>query len=186
MKNIAFLSLLLVFPALFLAGCPPKTPMNRLYDGLTVEQALDLAEQVLARSDPATQITERGPGVQFAERPWRAGIMLSIIEAADGWRITAADEGPGKVRVWAISWLSHIGGRTEVSPPPETPEGIAAQRAHYVSPRLYDLFFARFEFLAGLRDAWEPCAENLGPGTFIGSTGVSDGQNPLCGCGPCS
>jgi uncharacterized protein YneR len=162
-----------------------KRSMSRTYEGITKEQAIAIAEQALWYSDDDIKVDEHRSDGFFATRNWSFFSVAHVFHGTDRWRITVDEdaETPNRVTVQAVSWLgsaaSGIGSGSQiVLSDPKIPVGSIDQ--HYFSPHLYTLFFDRFDFFAGLRDTWEPCGKDLDKSTYVSTTGLKNGQDPLC------
>jgi hypothetical protein len=208
MRKWPLLMILLGCQMLLLTGCPPKPlprdqylavekatqmAMTKVYEGMTKEQAWAIAEQVLWYSDNDIKVTTYFDDGFLADQPWTVYAVFAFINAKDRWWITTSEEEPGKIRVMVMTWLlehnavtpglipaAPMVNKSNFSTPRIREDGFPSSEDYYVSPHLYRLFFDRFDYFAGLRDTWEPCAKNIDKTTFIYKVGLESGQSPLC------
>jgi hypothetical protein len=189
-------SILIVFTLFLFAGCVQK-PMNReqhlviekavedsmsrTYQGITREQAIAIAEQVLWYSEDDIKITEHHTDGFFATRKWMLYAVFAVLNGIDMWRIDVVEKEPNIVEVNVVSWLESASvGYSPYRLPTAIELHSGRPDRYYASPHLYNLFFARFDYFAGLRNTWEPCPSNLNKSTYIFMDGLENGDDPLC------
>jgi hypothetical protein len=166
--------------------------MVKVYDGFTKEQLIAAAEKALKHSDADIKINEHREDGFFADRRWSVYAVLAAATGHDAWRISVNEPEPGKLAVQAVSWygggeaisgfvtpVSGGAGGYSTSTMTTTASGATEQR-YYVSPPLYNLFFARMDYFLGLKDTWEPCAKRIDKSLYIAAAGIENGQDPLC------
>jgi hypothetical protein len=159
----------------FLAGCAPAPPQptreeylahtTREFKGIDKEKALAAAERVLRLADADDfQIAHTQDGF-VATRPWLVYLVLAAANGTDVWQVTTQPL-PNGVRMAvqvstaanAITGFSQqvSGGAGGSVATPITIPGNAMPAQGFA---VYDVFWARLEYVLGLRQTWMTCVE---------------------------
>lgn len=182
-KKVAIISFLLVA----LGGCAAKQPhmtreewlnlTSREYKGVSKEQALSAAERLLTLADGDDfKIMHTQEGL-YANRNWMVYMVLAAVSGIDYWSVRATPIQSGVMlslqvnrQMSTIAPMGTAAGDWAASSMPMggTPvEGAA----------IYDLFWARMDYLLGKRSDWMTCeAANL----RIKEKKVWGDNEPLC------
>lgn len=163
-KVVAATTLLL--PVL-LAGCatpPPLTreeylaTVSRTYADVTPDQIFSATEKLMRLADGDDfQITHHAEGLR-ATRNWLAYAVIAMANGTDYWDVKATSSNAGtkvEVQVSTQSAGTSVvaGGRGTYAPLTTVSPGNPV-----MGTAIYDLFFARLEFLLGKRADWMSCA----------------------------
>lgn len=163
----------IVLAALLLQGCAsgPRKQLSReewiastsrVYSGITREQAIAAAERVLRLADGDDfQVVHSQDGFD-AVRDWMAFAVIVLVTGKDYWSVRVMDD-PGGVKMTVQSSVT----ADSTSPTPTTSKGtwVAASSPMVAGgrpvdgPALYELFFARVDYLLGLNPRWSTCEE---------------------------
>lgn len=152
-----------------LAGCAAQRPQmtrdeylqmtQRTYEGKTPDDVFRAAERLFRLAD--------GDDFQFfhdansitASRPWLVYIVLAATTGSDTWRVTAVPTEAGvKVAASLNTTMGSIlpvpttGGDMSVS-------GMPAGGGNVAGTAIYDVFWARMDYLLGASAAWMTCEE---------------------------
>jgi hypothetical protein len=165
-KSVALLTLLLSL----LTGCMPQRPRmtraeylattTRVYENVDKEAVFSAIEKlfILADGDDFT-FTYSENGMQ-AIRNWSFYLVIAAGFGTDYWNITIRDvEGGVKVSTCASTQSQGV------APAPTTGGNFSAGTTPLMgSPiqgtSIYDLFYARLDYLLGLRGDWMSCDES--------------------------
>jgi len=184
MKKLFFTYALL---AVAISGCAPKQPQmsrqewinttTRTYAGITKDQAMEATEKLfrLADGDDFT-VTHAEDGLS-AVRQWSIYMVIAAAFGTDYWTVRAAQDGD-KVKVsvqasvqnQAIGPMMTAGGDISASAMPVIGTPVTGTA-------LYDLFFARLDYLLGKRDTWMTCEDEKHRIKSKITWGIDD---PLC------
>jgi len=151
-----------------LSGCAAKRPQQtreewintttRTYQGVTKDQALAAAEKLFRLADGDDfVITYTDDGIQ-ATRPWSMYMVISAMSGTDYWTVRATQAG-NAVRVAAQVNMQH----QAITPMPTTSSGtwtaavIPMSGSPVIGTAIYDVFWARMDYLLGKTDTWMTC-----------------------------
>lgn len=157
-----------VFAIVFVSGCASRptltraewlTTTTRTYEGKTAEEVIAAAEKLLILAD--------GDDVQFAHdangfvatRQWFSYIVIAAAAGTDNWRFDAEEAGD------VVKATVQVGLQSQAITPMATSSGDWAASTGIVmgapvqGTALYDVFWARLDFLLGKREAWMFCGE---------------------------
>lgn len=171
-KALARLALITLCIAL-LSGCAARRPeltraeylalVNRTYNGVKPEEALAAAEKLLRLADEDDTTFQHFESGFRAYRKWMLYLVISGSVGTDIWTVTAkAVEGGTKVTAYLqisggnvfAPMATGVGGTSVVTLPGEAGTPIN-------STAMYDLFWARMDFLLGRQDRWMTCEEAI-------------------------
>jgi len=156
-----------IFFTLGVTGCATKRPAVSREESLAMssrvfprskEQTLDAAQKVLLLSDGDDYQFQHSAAGFSAQRPWIVYLVLAAAVGTDFWAVRAsgsADETRIELEVGASAQA--------VTPMATTSQGtwtagsLPANASLVQGPALYELFFARMEYLLGLRADWPSC-----------------------------
>lgn len=164
-------SMLALLCAVFvIAGCatqhPPMTreewlnTTTRYYEGKTKDEVLNAAEKLFTLSDGDDYKFQHTDDALYASRQWTVYLVLAAASGTDNWVVTAKETDKGvktTVRVAtqesAFAPMPTTGGDASVGTIPVA--GTPVQ-----GTTLYELFWARMDYLLGLRPDWMTCEES--------------------------
>lgn len=158
-----------VLTLLLLAGCATPRPQmtreewlqttGREFQGVTKDQALAAAEKVLRLADGDDFVIAHNEEGFRASRRWIVYLVFAAAVGTDYWELKASPA-PGGVRVTVA-----VSQDSQALTPTATARGdwVATTGPMAGSPvmgnALYDLFWARAEYLLGLREDWMTCPQ---------------------------
>ena len=172
--------------AALLAGCATERPpmseadwnrmVSRDYPGKSAKQVLDAAEQLWRLSGGKRFTIEHGDSGLTATRHWQNYEPMVLITGVDDWTLDVTEAGGA----------THAKVSIRTSQRHTTASLLGMTPATHTGPRvggevqgtsIYDLFWARMDYLLGVRSDWMSCAASDGQV----STGATWGQNDaLC------
>jgi hypothetical protein len=157
-----------ILTAIALAGCATVPQMtreealavtSRVYPGITVTQSLEAAERVLQLADGADFSFAHQPNGFVGMRRWLTYFVLGAVHGTDHWQVTAEQVGPDvRLRVF-VSTSSQDITPMAVTPAVWVPMTMPANAKMVAGTAIYDVFFARVDYLLGIRPAWMSCKE---------------------------
>lgn len=152
-----------------LAGCATSGPpmsreeylatTQRVYEGKTPDETLNAAEQLFRLADGDDFTFHHNDDALLAHRNWSIYIVLAATFGSDQWLIKA-QEVDGGTKVSAQVGTSS----GNIIPAPTTGGDMAAfgtpgGGSPVRGTAIYDLFWARMDYLLGKTDHWMTCAE---------------------------
>lgn len=171
--------------AIIASGCAtPRTmtqaewdlSLTRTFHTATRDQVLAAARNVLQSADPADfRFAPTEDGLQ-ATREWSWFLLIAATRGWDTWTVTTKETPTGvRARVHLSVVTSDINGA--VVNGVAMPITTTGQTPTVDGTAIYDLFWARVEYLLGQRDAWMTCADS----NARQKSGIVWGSNePLC------
>jgi len=150
---------------------------TRAYDGITKERVLQAAERLLRLADGNDFVIAYSDDGFSATRNW---LMYAVITAASGtdfWQVTASTVGATtsvsvRVNLQMQSMMAIPTGAGGITAAPGLTTGLAVS-----GTALYDVFWARMDYLLGRRAEWMTCQT----ADARVSAGITWGLNePLC------
>lgn len=151
-----------------LTGCATQPPMTRdqtvaattrVYAGLTPRQVLDAAERVLRLADESDFTFAYGDNSLTAMRKWMLYLVLGASIGSDHWQITAEQIGPDtRLRAIVATTQQDI-MPLSITPAVWVPMTMPADSRLVQGTAIYDAFFARVDYMVGLRPTWMSCKE---------------------------
>ncbi len=159
-----------VSAAALLAGCAAKQPQltreeylkvtQRTYAGKSADDVFIAAEKLLRLADGDDFRFFHDDNSMIATRSWSIYLVLAATMGTDAWTIRAKDQ-EGSVRVSAA--LNTSSG--SVLPMPTTGSDMSAgttpgMGGNVPGTAIYDVFWARMDYLLGLSDKWMTCEES--------------------------
>lgn len=150
-----------------LAGCAAPMPQLSRTEYLAMtsrtieapkERVLEAAEEVLRLADgDDVQIHHNAAGFN-AHRPWSVYLVLAASMGTDFWSVRATDLGEkSRIEVEVGRQASAIVPMATTAPGTWTAGTMPAGAMPFRGPALYELFFARIEYLLGKREEWPTC-----------------------------
>ncbi|MBQ9537598.1 MAG: hypothetical protein IJU79_07440 [Desulfovibrionaceae bacterium] len=137
--------------------------VTRGYQNKKSEEILIAASRIFALADDDYSVSH-SPSMISATRRWSMYLVLSAAFGTDNWQVTAIPDG-NNVRVTAQHssqgsavtpmFMSNTAGASYVVPN-QTP---ALMPNMSTNESLYELFFARLDYLLGLRTDWLTCKD---------------------------
>lgn len=154
----------------FAAGCATKHPTmtreewlnttTRHYENKTKEDVFAAAEKLFTLSDGDDYTFQHTDDALFATRQWSMYMIIAAASGTDHWVLTAKETDKGvKATVRASTNSSSIipmgttGGDYSAATTPMAGTPITGNS-------LYELFWARMDYLLGLRTDWMTCEES--------------------------
>lgn len=152
-----------------LAGCATKPQMTREeylqttqreYQGKTADDVLKAAEELFVLADGDDFTFHHADDSMSATRPWLVYLVLAASMGTDNW-LVQTKEVPGGVKASAkvstsmgsVAPMATTGGDWTATGMPGMGGNIVAGTA------IYDVFWARMDYLLGRTDKWMTCAE---------------------------
>lgn len=190
-KPLIFVAVCLITATV--VGCAKRGPTqtreeflamaSRSYEGVSREQALAAAEKVLVLADGEDFKFQHKPEGFLAARRWFVYMILAAARGTDVWEIRAEDQADGAVKVYAF--INSDSSGTSGALLPTTSGGMAAGTvnsthatgAPVLSASVYELFWARMDYLLGRRADWMTCKES---NARVEANKVSGTNEPLC------
>lgn len=127
---------------------------NRQYDNVTKNQVIKASEELLRLADgddfkfEYTTTNNFDTEVLIGERNWVVYYVLSTSSGKDKWKISATQAGENtKVSVQIFRNIFIQG--TKIYPP--------GYGGYIANPAIFDLFWARMDYLLGKRSDWMTC-----------------------------
>lgn len=166
MKKIASV----LFAALLISGCAANKPKmsrqdwvdatSKVYQGKSKDDVLKSAERLFELADGDDfKIVHLEDGI-YAERGWSIYFVIGFAVGADFWKVLATElNGETKVSVQVNTSAQGVG------PTPTTGSAVGVGAYPMVgSPvmgtAIYDVFWARMDYLLGKRNTWMTCKES--------------------------
>ena len=133
---------------------------SRLYPGVSPDQALRAAEQVFRLADEADFTFGHAPTSLNARRRWLVYVVIGATMGHDHWQVTA-EQTPNGTRLSAsvATTYQDINVLT-VTPTVSVPMTMPANSDLVAGDAIYDVFFARVDYMLGLRSNWMSCSES--------------------------
>lgn len=166
---MSFIRLVIFIAALLLTGCAiaPKAlsrdewlaNTNRVFEGVTSEQALKAVDRLLRLADGDDFEIQHHDSGLTAKRLWIAYAVIVAVRGVDLWSVKAQPTASG-VRV-SIAVRTHSGA-VHVQPYGSGNYGVGSTGptgGQTNGTALYDVFWARMEYLLGKRSQWMTCVE---------------------------
>ncbi len=159
---------LAVAVALASAGCAAPRTMTqaewesslvRDFSGVSRDQVLAAARRVFELADPADfRIVPTEDGI-LATRKWSWFLLIAATQGTDTWNLTAKDIG-GVVRARVHVSVLTSDTNAAVIGAAAIPVTSTTQTPTVDGTAIYDVFWARVEYLLGQRDDWMSCVES--------------------------
>lgn len=151
---------------------------TRTYDNITKEQILAAAERVLRLADGNDFMVAHSDEGFVASRNWSVYLVLAASFGTDVWQLRAAEYGPAGTKV-SVSVSTQVGavGGVAAGPGAAAPMTTPAAGGAVNGPAVYEVFWARMDYLLGRSPVWMDCRA----ANHQVSTGVVWGDNSaLC------
>lgn len=156
------LALIIMMLATLLIGCAAPNPRlddaaykkleNREYTGVTKNQILDAMEELLRLADGDDFKIVRDDNMITAHRAWTEYYLLKMNNGVDSWQIKAIPiEGGFNANLLMIRTPGITYNMGNIASYPKD------YRVKMNSTALYDLFWARMDYLLGKRHDWMTC-----------------------------
>ena len=131
---------------------------NRTYEGVTKEQAISAAERLLRLADGNDFMIAHNDDGFIASRNWSVYLVLAAAVGTDTWLVRAAENGHGGTRV-SVSVGRQAGNVTGVATGSNTvaPLTMPSTGGSVNGTAIYDVFWARMDYLLGRRQVWMSC-----------------------------
>ena len=146
---------------------------TRAFDGVDKAEIFDAAEKLFYLDDGNDFQFSRSPDVLVASRSW----IMSTMFGADNWRISTAEQ-DGTLRV-KVDTTVDARQFFPVTGAAASPAALVEPAGDPVEgPALFELFWARMDYLMGRSTHWTTCEEmdaRIAAGSTWGNT------IPLCG-----
>lgn len=160
---------ILIAIASLLAGCAVKQPQmtrdeylqttQRTYDGKTPDDVFRAAETLFKLADGDDFTFHYTDDTLTASRPWTIYLVLAASMGSDTWVIRTKEEN-GATRVSAlVSTTAGAVAPMATTGGDWTATGIPGGGNIVAGTAIYDVFWARMDYLLGLRDTWMTCEE---------------------------
>lgn len=161
--------LLTVAAIAVLAGCATKQPQmtraeyllttQRTYEGATPDDVFEAAQTLFTLADGDDFRFFHDDRSMTASRPWLVYLVLAAAMGTDTWNVRAEPIDGGVKVSTALTTTSG-----SVLPMPTTggdmtAGGMPGMGGNVTGTAIYDVFWARMDFLMGKRDAWMTCDE---------------------------
>ncbi|MGY6273487.1 hypothetical protein ACXIUT_27785 [Achromobacter denitrificans] len=153
-----------------LAGCATKQPQmsrdeylkttQRTYEGKSADDVLNAAEKLFRLADGDDFTFFHDDNSMGATRRWSVYLVLAATMGTDTWTVRVKDL-PGAIRVSAA--LNTSAG--SILPMPTTGGDMSAgttpgMGGNVPGTAIYDVFWARMDYLLGKSDQWMTCEES--------------------------
>lgn len=177
----------IIIVSLMLSSCASTPPLsrdewlrmtNRTYEGVTKEQALAAAEQILRLADGNDFMIAHSDEGFVASRNWSVYLVLAASFGTDVWQLRAAEYGTTGTKV-SVSVSTQFGAVGAVATGPSTVAPLTTPSAGSAvnGTAIYEVFWARMDYLLGRSPVWMDCRA----ANHQVSTGVVWGDNSaLC------
>ena len=141
---------------------------NRTYEGVTKEQAISAAERLLRLADGNDFMIAHHDDGFSATRNWTVYLVLSGAAGTDSWSIRAVENGNAETRI-SVNVSTQVAGMGAVATGPNSvaPVTSPAMVGAVNGTAIYDVFWARMDYLLGRRKIWMTCT--------VANQRVSDG-----------
>lgn len=179
--------IVMVLLSVMLSSCASKPPLSRdewlrmttrTYEGVTKEQVLAAAEQVLRLADGNDFMVAHSDEGFVASRNWSVYLVLAASFGTDVWQLRAAEYGTTGTKV-SVSVSTQVGAVGAVATGPSTAAPMTTPSAGGAvnGTAVYEVFWARMDYLLGRSPVWMDCRA----ANHQVSTGVVWGDNSaLC------
>ena len=142
-----------------------KTLTNREYIGVTKDQVLQAAEELLRLADGDDFKIVKSPESLSVTRRWREYVVISYEWGDDHWNVKTHSTNSGITAAVQISRRVGFSGNLvliSINHPNNIIDGTA----------IYDLFWARMDYLLGKRPDWMTCemSDNRVKQKIVGET----------------
>jgi len=137
---------------------------NRTYEGVTKEQALAATERLFRLADGNDFMVSHSDDGLVAVRTWAVYLILAASVGTDSWAVRAVENGSGGTRMsvslgtqaGAVTGVvtGQVGGQYTAAPLTMPTMGSAVN-----GTAIYDVFWARMDYLLGQYPAWMDCGE---------------------------
>ena len=151
---------------------------NRTYEGVTKEQAISAAERLLRLADGNDFMIAHNDDGFIATRNWTVYLVLSGAAGTDSWFIRAVENANGGTRITVnVSTQAAGMGAVVTGPNSAAPVTTPAVVGAVNGTAIYDVFWARMDYLLGRRKIWMTCTaanQKVADGLVWGD------NSPLC------
>lgn len=180
---------IIMLVAVFTVGCATTPPpemtrqeylalVNRTYDGASAEEVLAATEKLFRLADPDDVKFQHFDNGLRVHRPWMIYVVLAATVGTDVWDVRVAPtQGGTRITVHLSTTTGSITGAPMTTSGGHTyTQAITTPPAGGIpvsSTAVYDLFWARLDYLLGRRDDWMTCEEvtaRVKKGFVYGST----------------
>lgn len=137
--------------------------ITRVYPDKKAEDVILAADRVFRLADDDYAVSHSPVGLH-AQRNWMIYMVISVAVGTDNWNLTAEDLPEGGVKVM----VTHSGQGSSVSAMPvatstggysATAVTTPGMQGMTTQPAIYQLFFARLDYLLGKRTDWVTCKQ---------------------------
>lgn len=159
---------ILVAMTLFLAACASQDielsrddqirMAQRSYQNKTPEQVIKAAEIVLRQADPPDFTFFHTPSGFTAYRKWFETLLVASASGTDIWDFRASYEPAKKTTIATVAIGGVASAVSHIAPNGSNGWGPSAPNPE-MKPAVYSIFWARVEYVLGLRDEWISCAK---------------------------
>lgn len=136
------------------------TLTTRHYDGVSVDQALNAAEKLFRLADGDDFQISYDDDSLYAYRKWSVYLVLAATMGTDSWLVRARPDGDG------VIVTIHVSSQSGSILPVPTAQGDTAVTSTPTmagppieGTALYNLFWARLDYLLGKANRWTDCSE---------------------------
>lgn len=135
----------------------------RTYNGVTPQDALLAADRVFRLADEDYTVSHNPTGLQ-AQRNWLIYAVLAVAAGTDTWNVITEVLPSGETKVTAMhsgQGASMFGGPVATSGGGTSATGITTPGMQNMTtrPAIYQLFFARLDYLLGKSNEWITCKD---------------------------
>jgi hypothetical protein len=179
-------SMVLAVLAVLASGCAVQPQLSREeflalttrdYPGVTAEQAIAAAERVFRLADGDDfAIAHREDGFS-ATRDWMAYLVITFVSGTDTWDLRARPIADGTRLTLSSASVSAATNAMIVAPGIAVPYSGPATGKVITTPALYELFWARLDWMLGRRETWIDCPS---VGEFVAAHKLWGDITPLC------
>lgn len=163
-------SMLALLCAVFvIAGCatqhPPMTreewlnTTTRYYEGKTKDEVLNAAEKLFTLSDGDDYTFQHTDDALYASRQWTMYFVIGFAQGNDNWVVSAKETDKGvkatvraAIQSSSVAPMATTGGDFSAATIPLSGTPVTGNS-------LYELFWARMDYLLGKRSDWMTCEE---------------------------
>lgn len=156
-----------IFFTLGVTGCATKRPAVSREESLAMssrvfprskEQTLEAAQKVLSLSDGDDYQFQHSAAGFSAQRQWSVYLVLAAVMGTDFWAVrTSGVVDETRVELEVGTSAQGLTPMATTSPGTYSVGTLPSNAALVQGPALYELFFARMEYLLGLRADWPSC-----------------------------
>ena len=163
-KQIILISIV----ALFIAGCAVPRQLTRqewidtttrIYRGVSQEQILLAAEELFRLADGDDFKFVHSEEELYATRNWLVYLVIAAASGTDYWRVSTSKQGDDvkvvvqvNTQMQTTTAIATTGGNWTATTSPMS--GVPVQ-----GTAIYDVFWARMDYLLGKRRVWMNCAQ---------------------------